>query len=193
MGTGESGCGSGGAAGRRGAGLFRLTRRFGSDRRGATMIEFSLLMLPFFILLFGIFEVGLVIWGGLELDNATSDASRLVRTGQAQAGKYDSAKLRQEVCSHVALLFDCNSRLKVAVETFAGFANMSAPQPLDDKGSLKPNFSYDMGGPEDVVLMSTFYEWPLLNIISSMSLSNMASGNYLLRSAAAFRNEPFPE
>lgn len=191
MGTGESGCGRGRAGGR--SRLFRLTRRFGSDRRGATMIEFSLLMLPFFILLFGIFEVGLVIWGGLELDNATADASRLVRTGQAQAGNFDSARLRQEVCSHVALLFSCDTRLKVAVETFASFGAMAAPQPLDTNGDLKPNFSFDLGGADAVVLVSTFYEWPLLNIVSSMSLSNMATGNYLLRSASAFRNEPFPE
>ncbi len=157
------------------------------------MVEFSLLMLPFFILLFGVFEVGLVIWGGLELDNATSDAARLVRTGQAQTGKFDSNRLRQEVCSRVSLLFDCNTKLHLAVETFNSFGTMTPAQPLDNKGALKQNFSFDMGGPDDVILISTFYEWPLLNIVSSMSLSNMADGNYLLRSAAAFRNEPFPE
>ena len=54
------------------------------------MIEFALLMLPFFILIFGIFDVGLLIWGGLELDNATSEAARLVRTGQAQSDNYDA-------------------------------------------------------------------------------------------------------
>jgi Flp pilus assembly protein TadG len=191
MSTGESGCRRG-CAGER-SGLLRLTRCLGRDRRGAITLEFSLLMLPFFILLFGIFEVGLVIWGGLELDNATSDASRLVRTGEAQAGNFDSARLRQEVCSHVSLLFSCNTRLKVAVETFGSFAAMAAPQPLDTNGDLKPNFSFDLGGADAVVLVSTFYEWPLLNIVSSISLSNMATGNYLLRSAAAFRNEPFSE
>lgn len=192
MGTSESGSSSGLSRTRR-KGVFALARRLGKDRRGATMIEFTLLMLPFFILLFGVFEVGLVIWGGLELDNATSDAARLVRTGQAQSGKFDSNRLKQEVCSRVSLLFDCNTKLQLAVETFASFGNMAAPQPLDNKGSLKQNFSFDMGGAQDVVLVSTFYEWPLLNIVSSMSLSNMADGNYLLRSAAAFRNEPFPE
>jgi Flp pilus assembly protein TadG len=192
MGTSEPGSSSRLSQTRR-KGVFALTRRLAKDRRGATMVEFTLLMVPFFILLFGVFEVGLVIWGGLELDNATSDAARLVRTGQAQSGKFDSNRLRQEICSRVALLFDCSTKLHLTVETFASFGNMAAPDPLDNKGNLKQNFSFDLGGPQDVVLVSTFYEWPLLNIVSSMSLSNMADGNYLLRSAAAFRNEPFPE
>ena len=192
MGTSETGSSCGLSRTRR-KGLFALVRRLGKDRSGATMVEFTLLMVPFFILLFGVFEVGLVIWGGLELDNATSDAARLVRTGQAQVGKFDSNKFRQEICSRVALLFDCDTKLHLAVETFASFGNMAAPDPLDNKGNLKQNFSFDLGGPQDVVLVSTFYEWPLLNIVSSMSFSNMADGNYLLRSAAAFRNEPFPE
>src|SRR5262245_16365502 len=96
-----------------------LCRRLRRDRRGAGMGEFALLALPFFSLVFGIFEGGLVTWGGLELDNATSDAARLVRTGQAQAGKYDAARLKQEVCARVSLLFDCTTKLRLDVRTFA--------------------------------------------------------------------------
>ncbi len=175
------------------SGLYPWTRRLRKDRRGATMVEFALLMLPFFILVFGIFEVGLVTWGGLELDNATTDAARLVRTGQAQSGKYDQARLKQEVCARVSLLFDCATKLRLDVRTFANFASMTAPQPLTAQGGFRQDFSFQMGGPEEIVLMSTYYEWPLLNIITSMSLSNMASGNRLLQASAAFQNEPFPE
>ena len=170
-----------------------LIDRLRAERRGAAMVEFALLMLPFFILVFGIFEVGLVIWGGLELDNATSDAARLVRTGQAQSGNYDANRLKQEVCSRVSLLFDCNTKLRLDVRTFASFGNMAAPQPLNAQGNLHDNFSFKLGGAEEIVLMSTYYEWPLLNIVSSMSLGNMADGNRLLQASAAFQNEPFPE
>jgi Flp pilus assembly protein TadG len=173
--------------------LGRLCRRLRRDRRGAVMIEFALLMLPFLILVFGIFEVGLVTWGGLELDNATTDAARLVRTGQAQAGNYDANRLKQEVCARVSLLFDCTSKLRLDVRTFASFGSMTAPQPLNAQGNVQDKFSYQPGGAEQIVLVSTWYEWPLLNIVSSMSLGNMASGNRLLQASAAFQNEPFPE
>ena len=170
-----------------------LLERLRAEKRGATMVEFALLMLPFFILVFGIFEVGLVTWGGLELDNATSDASRLVRTGQAQSGGYDANRLKQEVCARVSLLFDCTTKLRLDVRTFANFGSMAAPQPLNGQGNLQDNFSFNLGAPQEIVLMSTYYEWPLLNIVSSMSLGNMADGNRLLQASAAFQNEPFPE
>jgi Flp pilus assembly protein TadG len=167
-------------------------RRLHKDGRGATMIEFALLMLPFFILIFGIFDVGLLIWGGLELDNATSEAARLVRTGQAQSDNYDANRLKQEVCARVSLLFDCQTKLRLDVRTFADFTSMNAPQPLTPQGTFQDNYSFQMGGPDQIVLMSTYYEWPLLDMVSSMSLSNMASGNRLLQASAAFQNEPYP-
>lgn len=171
----------------------RLAAKLRQDRRGAAMVEFALIALPFLILVFGIFEVGLVTWGGLELDNATSDAARLVRTGQAQSGKFDANRLKQEVCARVSLLFDCTTKLRMDIRTFVTFSAMTAPQPLNAQGAFQDSYSYQPGGPEQIVLMSTYYEWPLLNIVSSMSLGNMGSGNRLLQASAAFQNEPFPE
>jgi Flp pilus assembly protein TadG len=185
---------------RNGAGRLGRRRRFraaagriGADRRGATMVEFALVMLPLFILLFGIFEVGFVIWGGLELENATDDAARLVRTGRAQTENISEAQMKQEICNRVSLLSSCTSKLRIDVRNFQSFGQMTAPAPLDASGGLKDGFTYDPGGPQRVVLMTTFYEWPLLNFITAMSFSNMASGNRLLRATAAFRSEPFPE
>ena len=191
MGTEEED-GTGRSRQRRGSATRSLLRRLCKARRGAVMVEFALLMLPFFILLFGVFEVALLIWGGLELDNATADAARLVRTGQAQAAGYDAADLRQAVCSRVSLLFECNSRLRVDVQTFPSF-QITLPAALDPQGRLKQAFAFDLGQGGSIVLMTTFYEWPLLSILSSISLSNMADGNILLSASAAFRNEPFSD
>lgn len=177
-------------AGRPGGASLRRLRR---DRRGATMVEFALLMTPFFFLLFGLFEVGLVTWGGLELDNATADTARLVRTGQAQAGGFDETRLRQELCARVALLRDCTARLRLDVRSFPSFASMTPAQPLGPDGHLRASFAFQPGGPEAIVLMSAFYEWPLMGLVSNLSLGNMAGGNRLLQASTAFRNEPFPE
>jgi Flp pilus assembly protein TadG len=172
---------------------WRVLRRLRSQQRGAIMVEFALVMIPFFILLFGILEVGLVFWGGFELENATDDAARMVRTGQAQSGNFDETRLKQEICNRVSLLVNCTSKLRLDVQSFNDFSQMTPPSPLDGEGNLKQSFSYSLGGPQQVVLFTAFYEWPLLNFMSTMSLSNMASGIRLLQSSAAFRNEPFPE
>ena len=176
-------------------GALGVLRRLIGARRGAMLVEFALLMLPFFMLLFAILEVGLVIWGGLELDNATMDAARLVRTGQAQsaAPPFDAARLKQEICAKVFLLGDCQARLRLDVRSFARFAGISAPAPLDAAGQLKDSFVFEMGEAQDIVLMTSFYEWPLVNIVSSIGLGNMANGNVLLSAATTFRNEPYPE
>ena len=192
MGAGEGSGSSDSGNARRKGGWMRAVRRLRRDRRGATMVEFSLLMLPFFILMFGIAEVGLVTWGSLELENATDDAARLVRTGQAQAQNYDNARLKQAVCARVSLLFDCQNKLRIDLQSFPTFSGMTAPAPLDGAGNLKQDFAFEMGSGEEVVLMSTFYEWPL-QLLGSLSLSNMPNGHRLLRASAAFRNEPFPD
>jgi Flp pilus assembly protein TadG len=170
-----------------------LLRRLGAQSRGATMVEFALVMIPFFIILFGILEVGLVFWGMFELENATDDTARMVRTGQAQAGNFDEARLKQEICNRVSLLVNCTAKIRLDVQSFNSFSQMTPPAPLDGDGNLKESFAYSLGGPQQVVLFTAFYEWPLLNFMSTMSLSNMATGNRLLQSSAAFRNEPFPE
>jgi Flp pilus assembly protein TadG len=172
---------------------FTPARRIAREQRGATLIEFALVMVPFFVLLLGLLEVGLVFWGGLELENATEDAARMVRTGQAQAGGFDEARLKQEICGRVSLLVRCSAKLRIDLRSFNTFSEMTPPVPLDANGALKDGFAYSPGGPQQAVLMTAFYEWPLLHLLSTMSLGNMASGNRLLRASAVFRNEPFPE
>jgi Flp pilus assembly protein TadG len=176
--------------------LGRWRARAGGLRgeRGATMVEFALIMVPFFAVLFGIFEVGFVFWGTYELENATEEAARQIRTGQIK-GNGGAAAFKTQVCSRVVLLSRCNEDLRLDVRSFNSFAEIqnSPAQPLDNDRKLKDNFSFSPGGARSIVLVSTFYQWPLINAISSYSLSNMAGGDRLLSASAAFRNEPFPE
>ena len=174
--------------------LFR--RRFWRDRqgeRGASLLEFALIAVPFFLLLFGILELGFVFWGTYELENATEDAGRQIRTGQTQnASQSDFIDL---VCSRVTVLSQCSTKLKVDVRTFASFGDIqnNSPVPLDANQELQSNFIWNQGAPRSIVLVSTFYQWPLLTGITSLSLSNMADGARLLRASAAFRNEAWPQ
>jgi len=171
----------------------RLRVQFAAMRgdRGVAMVEFALIMIPFFVILFGIFEVGLVFWGSYELENATEEAARQIRTGQIQGGG-GAAAFKQQVCNRVVLLSRCNADLRVNVRNFNDYQDAyTQAEPLDEQGALKGDV-FDPGGPRSIVLVSTYYRWPLLNALSSYSLSNMAGGARLLSASAAFRNEPFP-
>jgi Flp pilus assembly protein TadG len=74
-----------------GSGYLRVPRGAMRGERGATMVEFALIMIPFFVILFGIFEVGFVFWGTFELENATADAARQIRTGQIRSNGGEAA------------------------------------------------------------------------------------------------------
>lgn len=179
----------------RAARTFKLPRRARArGERGVTLIEFAVVAFPFFLILFGTLEVGFIFWGAHELENATEDAARRIRTGQAQAANMTPEAFKELVCGRVALLGQCTSKLQVDVRSFASFDALQGdpPAPLNADGTLKTSFSWNPGGPRSIVLVSTFYQWPLLNIVSSAGLSNMANGDRLLRATAAFRNENFP-
>ena len=153
------------------------------NQRGATMVEFALVAVPFFVLLYGAFEISFIYWANQELENASSHGARLIRTGQAQAGAMTQAQLKTEICSRTAVLVGCATKLRVDVRSATTFAGIVPPSPLDGSGGLKNDsaFSFSPGVAHDVVLVSAFYNWKPL----------MKSSDYILRAASVSRNEPF--
>jgi Flp pilus assembly protein TadG len=147
------------------------------------MVEFALIAVPFFILLYGTFEIGFIYWANQELENATSHGARLVRTGQAQGGAMTQAQLKAEICSRSAILVGCATKLRMDVRSAGTFAGITPPLPLDGSGGLKNDseFSFAPGAANDVVLVSVFYNWKPL----------MKPSDYILRASSVSRNEPF--
>ena len=70
-------------------------------------VEFGLVALPFFALLFAIIQVGLVFFAGQALEGAVATASRMIRTGQAQQQNFDAAKFKDQICTQIETLFNC--------------------------------------------------------------------------------------
>jgi Flp pilus assembly protein TadG len=162
------------------------------DDRGISILEFAIIALPFLTVIFAILEVGFIYWGSYELDNATLSAARLIRTGQAQTANMFQAGMISQICSQVFLLPNCTSKLQLNVQNFSNFASVKAPNPLNGQGNLSTSFPYQPGGPSTVNLVTSFYEWPLINFVTLAMLGNLADGNRLLQSSAVFKSEPYP-
>lgn len=158
-------------------------RRLFRDQGGASLIEFSLIALPFFILLYGTFEIGFVYWANQELEHAAGHGARLVRTGQVQAGGLSQAQLTAQMCSQTAVLVGCTTKLRIDVRSAKTLTEITPPSPLNGTGGLKDaaEFTFAPGAPNDVVLVSAFYKWPPL----------LKSSDYILRASSVGRNEPF--
>ena len=138
-----------------------------------------------------ILEVALVYTATFSLEKATAEAARLIRTGQAQGRALDASTFKTEVCKNLTPPLSCDG-LKFDVRKFSNFGGVDFTDPLDGKGGMKQNFSFNPGAGGDVVVVRAFYEWHLIGKLpKDVGLSNMANGNRLLVATGAFRNEPF--
>lgn len=170
----------------------RLTLRlFGKDRSGTAAVEFAIIATPFFALLFALIEIGLVFFGGFTLENAVEQASRMIKTGQAQQQGFSESRFKEEICDNVHALFDCENGLKLDVRKFDTFGGVNLPPALNGAGELQNNFTYDPGVGGQIVVVRAFYEWDIVAKIPGAGLGNMGNGNRLMTATAAFRNEPF--
>ena len=73
-----------GGSRRSGAGRL-LFRRFRRSQDGAAAVEFAFVAVPFFALLFAIFETALMFWTNQVLEESLSQVSRSLVTGQSRS------------------------------------------------------------------------------------------------------------
>ncbi|ODN70911.1 TadE/TadG family type IV pilus assembly protein [Methylobrevis pamukkalensis] len=174
-------------------GGFRLLGRFRRDRTGAAAIEFAIVAVPFLVLLFAIIETSVIHFASGILDTATSTAARDIRTGRAKQDNWTTSSFKQEVCNGLSGMFDCEGRLYVDVKSYSGFAAADLSSPLNDDRELDDDdFGYTSGDRGEIIVVRTFYRWPVIFDFFSLSLADMANGDRLLGSVVTFRNEPFP-
>jgi Flp pilus assembly protein TadG len=170
----------------------RIARRFTRHQKGAAAVEFALVAIPFLALTFAIIETALVFFAGQTLESAASDAGRLVMTGQAQSGGFSKDDFKNAVCNYLAGgLFDCAGGVYVNVTTFASFGSVNTAPPVTNGQLNTANMNYTPGGPNCIVAVQLYYQWPIYVSLLGDNLANL-NGNYrLLVATSVFRNEPY--
>lgn len=168
-------------------------RQFRAASDGVAAVEFAIVAVPFFALLIAIMEVAMIFFAGQLIEAGTSEAARLIRTGQAQAQGFDEERFKDQICGNIGVLTQCSSKIKIDVRTFPDFkaASENISDPIDEDGNLVENFNFDPGLGGDIVMVRAFYEWTTITPDFSVSPGNLSNGNKLLAATVAFRNEPF--
>jgi Flp pilus assembly protein TadG len=173
-----------------------ILRRFRRNEEGATAVEFGMIALPFFALLFAIMETALAFWSTQVLETAVADASRLVYTGQFQNdnGGKSAADLAKEfqraVCNNVKGLFDCGSMVKVDIRTYTSFPG-GVPQPVNNGAFDTSGFGYQPPGPNQIVVVRAAMEYPVFVSLMNSGQTNLTNGKRLIMASATFRTEPY--
>lgn len=169
-----------------------LTKRWRKSTSGTTAIEFSLVAIPFIIMMLGIVEIALMYTAGSLLEGSTAAAARMIRTGQLQQlnPADPETMFREALCANIRGLVNCNTVQIEVVQLPDGFMDASdyAPQ-FDEDGNLVTR-AFTMGGSSDVVLIRTAYRYPFLTPLLSPILGG-ASGSRLLMSTIVLETEPY--
>jgi Flp pilus assembly protein TadG len=178
----------------------RILRRIRRETNGAAALEFAIVGPVFFMLLWAIFELGLVFFASQTLIHGLQVTSRQIRTGQAHSEQLTQSEFRTMVCNEVAFLLSCEAdKLYIDVRSFSSFGGVSFPPPLDDEDNFDTvNMNHfeigesgNISGGSSIVLVRAFYVWPLFTPVISQFFSNMSGDNRLLSAIVAFKNEPF--
>lgn len=170
-----------------------LLKRFRKDARGVTAIEFAMVGAPFIYLMGCIFESGLMLFSEQIIENGVAQAARMIRTGEVHTQGITAAQFKDKICGDMAEFLECEDHLHVDVRKFTAFKDVKLPTPIKDDeltDDVTKNSQFQPGGPMEVVVVRTYYEWKLF-MPGISQLANMSGGRRLLTSGAAFRNEPY--
>src|SRR5262249_37527344 len=162
-------------------------------------IEFAIVAPVFFMMLWAIFETGLVFFAKQTLTHALQVTSRQIRTGAAHASELTPTQFRTMVCEQVNFLFSCDAdKLYLDIQAYTDFPQEGLDPPTDEDGKFDASNAdhFDIGesgnisGGSSIVLVRAFYEWRLVTPYMSQFYADEQDGNTILLSAsAAFKNE----
>lgn len=170
-----------------------FAHRLAEERRGATAIEFALISIPMMMLMLGVLELGLILLVSVTLETATEFTARDIRTGVFQMGGASTkGDYKAKVCRNMSWLRNlCSSKLYVETQTFDTFTTASSSAPAEPNVFDPTKTCWSPGNPEDIVLVRTYFEWPIITPLLKPVFTDYGSGARLLSSARLFRNEPF--
>ncbi|WP_395645793.1 TadE/TadG family type IV pilus assembly protein [Terricaulis sp.] len=170
-------------------------KRFGKAKRGAAALEFAIVAMPFFLLIFGLAEVAMIGFVQTSLDFAVSESARRIRLGEVQMQGQSYAQVQTDLCSQLNrfLAVTCGGNLFLDVDRFNSFtdANNAAPNPIQNNQFQPVGFGYTPGAPSDIVVVRAYYRWKIMTPLFEDVFANVQGGERILVSTMMFRNEPY--
>ncbi|MDZ7824643.1 MAG: TadE/TadG family type IV pilus assembly protein [Ahrensia sp.] len=168
-------------------------QRFFKNRDGATAIEFSILALPFLMIVFAVIETSVSFTAQQLMSNTADQLGRQIRTGQISAASKTQAEFKQLICDKISLLVSSGCpELEFDLKSYPNFASvpktipMSSPKVLNTAG-----FSYSPGGSGTINQLRIFYRWPIMTDLMKQHMAGLENGKTLLFASTTWQNEPF--
>ncbi len=174
----------------------RLLAPFLRDRGGAVAIEFTILAIPFAMLVFAILESCISFAAQQVMSNAADDIARQLRTGQIRAAEVTEERLRGLVCERMEIIVTSGCPgLEVDLrefDTFEEAADLTIELTAD--GDIDTaDFEVAPGPSMSRNTLRVFYRWPVMTDFMRRSMSNLKDGKTLHFASVTWQNEPFDD
>ncbi|MBY5356450.1 pilus assembly protein [Rhizobium leguminosarum] len=193
---------------------FLRFRALARSREGAAAIEFALLAIPYFLVIFAILETFVAFAAEELVSNGVDTMSRRMRTGQitynlGRTTDMNQAQFRQAFCDEISILIRCSasevatpSKLYLDVQTFSAFSAIPTTIPklsTDRYADINTAaFKFAPGGAGTVNMVRAYYRWEIITDLVRPYISTIrpADGSmpsqYLIVATAAFQSEQYP-
>lgn len=167
-------------------------RKWFRDIGGTTAVEFSLVGIPFILMIVGTIEMALMFTAQSVLQESTFTASRLIRTGQLQLSEEGDREemFRDAVCGFSEMLIPCDD-IQFSVQSVPSFADADDMPPEFDEDGNMINTEFDPGGANGVVLVRVSYNYPVRTPLMQPVLSNRSGGVRTMLSTIVLQAEPY--
>ncbi|MDH4412617.1 MAG: pilus assembly protein [Rhizobium sp.] len=194
---------------------FRLWRKLARSRDGAAAIEFAILAIPYFLIIFAIIETFVAFAAEQLVTNAVNTLGRQLRTGQITyqmsrpATDMDVAKFRKAFCAEVSIMIQCSeseiatpSKLYIDARSFPNFAAIPKTIPRVSTAAFADidptSFKFTPGGPDTVNMLRAYYRWQVITdlvrpyITTIRPADGSMPSDFLIVATTAFQNEKYP-
>jgi Flp pilus assembly protein TadG len=170
-----------------------LISRFKKDSSGSVAIEFSMLAIPFAMLVFAIIEVCVSFTEQQVMANVTDDVSRLMRTGQMKTADATPAAVRTKICNALQFMAPAGCPgLDIDLKEYASYGAVPTTIPYLPSGDINTSgFTVALGGATTINHLRVFYRWPVITDLMSSYMSGLPGKKMLLYSSATWRVEPY--
>ncbi|MBX5047745.1 TadE/TadG family type IV pilus assembly protein [Rhizobium lentis] len=189
-------------------------RAVARSRDGAAAIEFALLAIPYFIVIFAILETFIAFAAEELVSNAVDTMSRRMRTGQitynlGRTTDMSQTQFRQAFCNEISILISCStsevatpSKLYLDVQTFSSFSAIPTTIPkvsTDRYADINTAaFKYAPGGAGTINMLRAYYRWEIITDLVRPYITTIRPSDgsmptqYLIIATSAFQNEQYP-
>jgi Flp pilus assembly protein TadG len=177
------------------------------SQEGSAAIEFALLAIPFFMIIFAIFETFFALIGEQVISDATDTMARRLRTGEISKN-ITQEEFRKQFCAEASVIITCSAdeiskpqKLYIDLRSFAKFADIPTSVPLVTHGSGRDidvsKLGFAPGGAGTINMLRVYYRWPVITDLVRPFLTNITPADgtmprhFLIVSTDAFMSEAY--